>query len=372
MKWALYNLTSTTQSGGVETGVWRLADTLTEMGHDVDIIGGTAQIDIPATHERVRVLEFSYRERERFPDLGSRARKFMERLSFSRKAGPALRGGGYDRIMLFKTYDVGPVLWALRGRSGKVGYLSGGTEYYPGYAWLARRLDYLACVSRFNASQMTQATGLKPGVNYLGVDTGCFYPGEPDAELAAAAAIKPGDEVIVTAVRLVALKGVQRAIQAMALLADKRPRLRMLVAGQGPYKPELEKEAKRLGLEQRVCFTGLLPQQRLAGFYALGHVAAFPSLGEEALGLSPAEAMACGVPVVASNLGGLPEVVGDCGLLVQERDVQNLAKAMERLLDDKALRREMIEKGKSRVARTFTWRACVQRMIDGFEPQGGQ
>ena len=371
MKWALYNLTSTTQSGGVETGVWRLANTLAAMGHRVDIIGGTVKIDLPRTHELVRVAEFGYRDRDRFPDLGSRARKFMERISFARNAGPTLRNNGYDRVMLFKTYDVAPGLWYMRGRPGMVGYLSGGTEYYPGYAWLARKLGYLACVSQFNAAQMTKATGLAPEVNYLGVDTDCFYPAEPDNELAEAAGIEPGDEVIVSAVRLVALKGVQRAIQAMALLAEKRPRLRMLVAGQGPYKPELEKEAQRLGLEHKVFFTGLLPQERLAGFYALGHVAVFPSLGEEALGLSPAEAMACGVPVVASDLGGLPEVVGDCGILVRQRDVQSLATAMERLIDDGPLRERMISQGKQRVSKLFTWQACAQRMIDGFKPKGG-
>lgn len=366
MKWALYNLTSTTQSGGVETGVWRLANALARMGHEVDIIGGTASIDLPDFERGVRVLQFAYRSRDSFPDLGSRARKFMERLSFARKAGEALRGG-YDRVILFKTYDIGPVLWALRKDKAKVGYLSGGTEYYPGYAFLAKRLDYLACVSRFNAGQMTKATGLKPLVNYLGVDTGCFYSAEPDREIARDAGLQQGDEVIVTAVRLVALKGVQRAIQAMALLAEKRPSLRMLVAGQGPYKPELEKEAKRLGLQRRVHFTGLMPQERLAGFYALGHLAVYPSLGEEALGLSPAEAMACGVPVIASDLGGLPEVVGDCGILVGQRDVQSLAMSMEKLLDDRELCTRMIECGKARVTQNFTWQACAQRMIDGFE-----
>lgn len=366
MKWALYNLTSTTQSGGVETGVWRLARAFAEMGQDVVVIGGASQRPLPAAAQGLEVKTFAFRDRQRFPDLGSRARKLLERLSLAHNAFEELRHGGYDRLVVFKTYDVGPALWAARGGAAKVGYLSGGTEYYPGYAWLGRRLDYLASVSQHNAQQMARATGLRPAVNYLGVDGDCFRPTAPDEALARLAGLTAGDEVIVTAVRLVALKGVQRAMQAVALLAGRRPRLKLLVAGEGPYLPDLQRQVDELGLVGRVCFVGYLPQERLAGFYALGRLAAFPSLGEEALGLSAGEALACGLPVVASDLGGLPEVVGEGGVLVKPRDVEGLARAFERLLDDVDLARAMARRGGERIGRLFTWRACAQRMIDGF------
>ncbi|MBI4798316.1 MAG: glycosyltransferase family 4 protein [Desulfarculus sp.] len=366
MRWALYNLTTTTQGGGVEMSVWSLGRELARRGHDVTVIGGQSQRPLPALAQGLGVRAFAFTPRERFPDLGTRARKLMERLSFARQALPALRAGGFQRLLIFKSYDMAPALWTARRAGMAVGFLSGGSEFYPGYAALARRLDYLGAVSAFTAGQMHMATGLIPQVNHLGVDFALFRPAEPDLDLARACGLEPGDEALVTAVRLVALKGVQRAIKALALLSDKRPRLKLLVAGEGPYRAELENRARQAGVAGRVHLLGFLPPQRLAGFYALGRMAVFPSMGEEALGLSIAEAMACGLPVVASRLGGVPEVVADCGLLVPPKDDQALAQAVDSLLDDPARRADLAARGRERVAREFTWPACAARLEEGL------
>ncbi|MBI5523085.1 MAG: glycosyltransferase family 4 protein [Desulfarculus sp.] len=366
MRWALYNLTTTTQGGGVEMSVWALGRELARRGHEVTIMGGQSKRPLPALAQGLGVRAFAFTPRERFPDLGTRARKLMERLSFARQALPDLRAGGFERLLIFKSYDLAPALWAARGRGMRVGFLSGGSEFYPGYATLARRLDYLGAVSAFTAGQMHMATGLTPLVNHLGVDFSLFRPAEPDPELAQACGMEPGDETLVAAVRLVALKGVQRAINALAILRDRRPHLKLLVAGEGPYRQELERRAQQAGVAGRVRLLGFLPPERLAGFYALGRVAVFPSMGEEALGLSIAEAMACGLPVVASRLGGVPEVVADCGLLVPPKDDQALAQALEGLLDDPARRADLAARGRERVAREFTWPACVARLEEGL------
>lgn len=366
MRWALYNLTTTTQGGGVEMSVWSLGRELARRGHQVTIVGGHSRRPLPDLAPGMEVLTFAYTPRERFPDLGTRARKLMERLSFARQALPALRAGGFERFVIFKSYDLAPALWAARRGGARVGFLSGGSEFYPGYATLARRLNYLGAVSAFTAGQMQGATGLVPQVNHLGVDLALFHPAPPDLELARACGLGPGDEALVAAVRLVALKGVQRAINALALLGDRRPNLRLLVAGEGPYRAELVERARQAGVAGRVHLLGFLPPQRLAGFYALGRVAVFPSMGEEALGLSIAEAMACGLPVVASRLGGVPEVVGDLGLLVPPKDDQALAQAVEGLLDDPGRRAGLAEGGRERVVREFTWPACAARLEEGL------
>jgi glycosyltransferase involved in cell wall biosynthesis len=208
--------------------------------------------------------------------------------------------------------------------------------------------------------------GRAPQVNHLGVDGEVFRPAAPDAELAARAGIEPGDEVLVSAVRLVGLKGVQRVIRAVAALAPARPRLKYLVAGEGPYRPELERLIAASGLSTRVSLLGFLPQERLAGFYALGSLAVFPSTGEEALGLSIAEAMACGLPVLASRLGGVPEVVGEDGALVPPGDDQALAIAIAGLLDDPARRADLAQRGRARVLKEFSWSACAERLERGL------
>lgn len=366
MRWALYNLTTTTQGGGVEMSAWSLGQELARRGHEVTIFGGISQRPLPAEAAGLTVRTFAFTPRQGFPDLGTRARKFMERLSFARQALPALGQGAYERLLVFKSYDLAPALLAARRHGPRVGFLSGGSEFYPGFGQLARRLDYLAAVSAFTAGQMEKTCGIKPLVNHLGVDGGCFAPAAPDPDLARACGLAPGDQALVTAVRLVALKGVQRTINALALLGDSNPRLKLLVAGEGPYRQELEARAQAAGVADRVHMLGFLPPSRLAGFYALGTLAVFPSMGEEALGLAIAEAMACGLPVVASRLGGVPEVVGDCGLLVPPKDDQALAGAIAGLLADPGRRADLAARGRRRVAREFTWQACVQRLEEGM------
>ncbi|CAO0823270.1 hypothetical protein DFAR_3610017 [Desulfarculales bacterium] len=114
MKWVLYNLTTTTQGGGVEMSVWSLGKELALRGHEVTIIGGQSRRPLPAEAAGLQVLTFGFTPRERFVDLGTRARKLMERLSFARQALPGLRGGGFERLLIFKSYDLAPALWAAR------------------------------------------------------------------------------------------------------------------------------------------------------------------------------------------------------------------------------------------------------------------
>jgi len=371
VRWALYNLTTTTSSGGVEMSVWSLGRELARRGHEVTLYGGASSRPLPSWAGGLEVLTFPYRRRETFPRLGSRAVKFMERLSFARRALPELSRRGFERLLVFKSFDLAPALLVRRDARAKCGFLSGGTESYPGLAWLTRRLDYLASVSAFNAEQIARVTGLRPQVNHLGVDPQLFRPAPPDAELAACCGLAPGDEALVMAVRLVALKGVQRAIRSLAALASARPRLKLLVAGEGPYRPQLERLAAELGLAGRVSFLGFLDPSRLAGFYALGQVAVFPSMGEEALGLSIAEAMACGLPVVASRLGGVPEVVGSLGELVDPQSdeasyVEALGRAVVGLLDNPARRAELSRQGQEQVRAEFSWSACAERLERGL------
>jgi glycosyltransferase involved in cell wall biosynthesis len=199
------------------------------------------------------------------------------------------------------------------------------------------------------------------------VDLDCFQPLEPDWEWGSSLGLKLGDEVIASAVRLVPLKGMQHALAALAQLAASRPRLKLAIAGEGPYAGELKLQAQSLGLADRLILAGFMPQADLARFYAMARVAVFPSQGEEALGLSVAEAMACGLPVVASDLGGLPEVVSpEAGLLTPPKNPQALADALASLLDDESRREDMGRAGQAWVGAEFSWSACVESLETGM------
>ena len=108
-----------------------------------------------------------------------------------------------------------------------------------------------------------------------------------------------------------------------------------------------------LGLEEQVRFLGFVADEDLPALYTLADVFAFPSF-YEGFGIPILEAMACGTPVVASNASSLPEVVGDAGLLVTPEDTEALAEALERALEDSALRATLIARGQEQ-ARRFTW-----------------
>ncbi len=159
-------------------------------------------------------------------------------------------------------------------------------------------------------------------------------------------------------------KGIRFLIEAAAKLTPRFPELRVVVAGDGFERPELIKLAETLGIGERVTFLGWVPNSDLPPYYRAAAISVIPSL-EEGFGIPAAEAMGCETPVVASDAGGLPEVVehGVTGLIVPRGDSNALADAMGSLLADPARRAEMGRAGRERALRLFDW----DRTAEQFE-----
>ncbi len=157
-----------------------------------------------------------------------------------------------------------------------------------------------------------------------------------------------------------------RLVQAFGKLAQQRRTQAALViaGGKGWLYDEVLQEVQQLGLRDRVRFIGFVEEADLPHLYRAASVFAFPSL-YEGFGLPPLEAMACGVPVVTSNTSSLPEVVGDAGLMVNPLDVDALADALDRALNDDAWRSQAIRNGIAR-AQTFTWRRAAEQLLDVY------
>ena len=119
---------------------------------------------------------------------------------------------------------------------------------------------------------------------------------------------------------------------------------------------------RQLGVEDDVLFPGYVPGEELADFYHLADVFVYPSL-YEGFGLPVLEAMACGVPVITSNISAMPEVAGDAAVLVEPNNSQDLAAAIERVVTDEALRRSLIEKGLRRSS-LFSWQKAACHTLD--------
>ncbi len=124
------------------------------------------------------------------------------------------------------------------------------------------------------------------------------------------------------------------------------------------FRADTLRTIRALGLENEVMFVGEVSDHELAEYYASASVLVYPSL-YEGFGLPVVEAMACGCPVITSNVSSLPEVAGDAALLVDPEDTGDLRKALVRLLTSEGLRRDLIEKGLARSS-LFSWAKAAE------------
>jgi glycosyltransferase involved in cell wall biosynthesis len=154
-------------------------------------------------------------------------------------------------------------------------------------------------------------------------------------------------------------KNLSALLRAFALLVNRQQRPRLVIAGQVPARespmfPDPRRLVRELGVEERVIFTGWVPEEDKPPLYSGATAFVFPSL-YEGFGLPAAEALACGTPVIASNRSSLPEVVGEGGILVEPTDAEALAEAMKVLLVDDALRAELRQSALVQAAK-FSWK----------------
>jgi glycosyltransferase involved in cell wall biosynthesis len=162
-------------------------------------------------------------------------------------------------------------------------------------------------------------------------------------------------------------KNVDRLIEAFAILRRQRSDdLKLLIIGDELSKyPNLRRLVHRHQLHQHVRFLGFVSDALLGVLYRIATAFVFPSL-YEGFGLPPLEAMASGTPVITSNVSSLPEVVGDAALLIDPMDSGALADAMRRVLEDPALRADLIRRGCDRV-KSFSWARSVARTLEVYE-----
>jgi glycosyltransferase involved in cell wall biosynthesis len=211
----------------------------------------------------------------------------------------------------------------------------------------ARGADVVIAVSKTIALQVPT---LKPIVVYTGVDSRKEFHAENEAPRTAM--------VIGTACRLVPLKGLVDLIRAVALLSSEFPTLRLEIAGTGPQQENLERERNRLSLAGQVRFLGW--QGDIRSTLRTWDIFAMPSL-DEGLPIAILEAMAEGLPVVATSVGGVPELVvdGQTGYLVPPSDVAALTQRLRVLILDPKRRQAMGVAGWQRVREHFS----IDRMV---------
>ena len=169
---------------------------------------------------------------------------------------------------------------------------------------------------------------------------------------------------ILTVARLTKQKSIDSLIDALKHV----PNARLAIIGDGPERAALEKQTLDANLQDRVEFLGALPQSELPNHYAGCGVFVLPSI-REGMGLVLAEALLCGVPVIAANSGGVTDIVkdGETGLLFPERDALALADAIEKLLNDRVLAARLAANGRAWVRERFTAARVAHEFVEIYK-----
>ena len=179
---------------------------------------------------------------------------------------------------------------------------------------------------------------------------------------------------VVQACRLIPKKGVATSLRAFAIFKKDNPGAEFFIAGKGPLQSELEMLAGGLGILRDVHFVGFLPQPKLLKLYASSHLFLHPSeispnQDQEGVPNSVLEAMATGLPVVATRHGGIPEAVdhGRTGFLVAEEDHVGLANAMQLITSSPTLLKQMGERAHAAVVERFGQDAQIDQLESFYE-----
>jgi glycosyltransferase involved in cell wall biosynthesis len=216
---------------------------------------------------------------------------------------------------------------------------------------IPRSIDLPQCVSQAVADHYTAAYGLEK-------ISKVYNP--IDLELIKGISGERGDAVVLPG-RLVHEKGHHDLISAIALMPKPHPPV--IFVGGGPMREALEVDARESGVE--IKFLGVMPHERALQTVATAGVVVIPSRFE-GFGLAALEALALGCPVIATNVGGLPEVLGDVGSIVPAGDVQALSRSLQMALADEEWRSNQFELGPRRAA-NFSLNVIAEHQIELYK-----
>jgi glycosyltransferase involved in cell wall biosynthesis len=222
--------------------------------------------------------------------------------------------------------------------------------------------DYAFILSR-RAGEILARKGYRKGMKISpnGVDTRIFRKMDM-SHLKRELGINKGDFVIGYIGRLMQMKGLATLLQAFSLLIQ-HPAPRLLIVGSGDYKEGMLSLASQLGISEKMTLVDAVPAEDVPGYTNCMDVLVLPSITTpgwvEFFGRVLVEAMVCKVPVIGSNSGEIPNVLGDAGLIFQEGNAEDLRDKLTMLIKDTNLRHDLARKGFERATSLFTWESIA-------------
>ena len=212
--------------------------------------------------------------------------------------------------------------------------------------------EYYINESRFLGKYMDKIVVIPNGINVEDFDIS--YSKE---ECRVGLGLPIDENIILFVGSLTPYKGPDVLVKAMPIVVKEVPNTKLVFVGSGRMRDELEELSKKLGVEKHVKFAGFIEESLKPLYYKAADVFCLPStMSTESFGIVNLEAMACGVPIVASKIGGVPDVVkdGENGLLVPPRDSEALADAIIYLLANGNIREKMGKNGRRKV-KDYSW-----------------
>lgn len=242
---------------------------------------------------------------------------------------------------------------------------------YPVWKRIFTKADTVQAISNFLANWANQK-GYQGKVEVIpnGVDIQNFvreYNAAELLEVRTKIEAMPGDKYLITTSRLVEKNGIGDVIESLQFMPEN---IKFLVLGTGPLEKELRSKAKTLGVESRVKFLGFIPHSEMAKYLKISDIFIRPSLSE-GMGNSFIEAMAAGVPVIATPVGGIPDFLFDpdkdhdmlpTGLFVEPRSPRLIAFQVNRLISDRVLRDKIVINAKRQALEKYGWDLISREM----------
>lgn len=243
--------------------------------------------------------------------------------------------------------------------------------FYPFWSQIFKKADYVQAESNFLAG-FGRRHGAKAPVEVIpnGVDVSRFtqeFPAEESAKLRRQLNISPEDKIVITTSRLVPKNAIDVLIKSVAEVRSKVPNLKCLILGVGKDEQMLKDLQKNLGLEKEVIFAGEIPHREIPRYLKIADIFIRASRSE-GMGNSFIEAMAAGLPIIGTEVGGIPDFLREreTGLFVKVDDYKDLAQKILLLLQDEDLRLKLTRQGKDLAINHYSWDKIAQRLGEIF------
>lgn len=337
--------------GGLEKRLLLLSSQLSNLGHEVCVAAGPGPMVAAFEEKRLPVEELSF-DRDSFL-----AKNFIDYVRASRKLISFIEQGNWEIVDAQSRYVL-PAAWVASRKTGRPIVFTAHNSF-DRYLLMPLPADRIVAVSHAVARTLEHSVAVKRETISV-----IHYGIEPYESRTFDVSPKP---IVLTAARLVPEKGIDTLLRAASFVLRTIAEAEFVIAGEGPMRTQWENLARQLGIEKQVHFVGAQDNMRI--LYSRAQLYVLPAKAREGFPVSILEAMNAGLPVVATDVGGVREAIeeGVTGFIVPPLDYLQLAERIVRLIGDENLRTMMGQRGRKKVEAEFSVQRMVQQHLTLYE-----